>query len=205
MTEAGGVRVADTLSQLVKLSADREEKTASLWYSLVTGAPNHRNIPLSLLTFAINAALAAMVADVLFRNKHFNPSHELSFVRVGYVSPTEANFIIREPDQSKMPITLDILRKLCSALSKSPSAIDHTMKAAMALAFAGFLRCGEFTLAANTRFNPAVNLTRSSVRFIPDMDSADHLILTLPASKTDPFRKGVTIVIAAAPNTSTCR
>ncbi|KAI0820425.1 hypothetical protein BC628DRAFT_1276145, partial [Trametes gibbosa] len=28
-----------------------------------------------------------------------------------------------------------------------------------------------------------------------------HLILSLPASKTDPFRKGVSILVAAAPDT----
>lgn len=104
----------------------------------------------------------------------------------------------------KMPITLDILRKLCTALSESPAAIDRTMKAAMTLAFAGFLRCGEFTLAANVTFNPAINLTRGSIKFLPDMDHADRAILTLPASKTDPFRKGVSIVIAAAPGSITC-
>ncbi|PIL25565.1 hypothetical protein GSI_12373 [Ganoderma sinense ZZ0214-1] len=108
------------------------------------------------------------------------------------------------PRNPKMPITLHILQKLCYALSESRSAIDHTMKAAMALAFAGFLRCGEFTLAPGARFNPAVNLTRSSVKFVPDMDNADHIILTLPASKTDPFCKGVSIVMAAAPGSITC-
>ena len=104
----------------------------------------------------------------------------------------------------KLPITLNILRMLCMALSESTSAIDHTMKAVMTLAFAGFLRCGEFTLDRNAQFNPAVNLMHSSVKFIPDLDCADRIILTLPASKTDPFRKGISIVIATAPATITC-
>ena len=40
---------------------------------------------------------------------------------------------------------------------------------------------------------------------MPSIHSPDHIILTLPASKTDPFRKGVTIYIASAPNSpSTC-
>ncbi|KAG9220331.1 hypothetical protein CCMSSC00406_0006596 [Pleurotus cornucopiae] len=40
---------------------------------------------------------------------------------------------------------------------------------------------------------------------MPSTSEPDHVILTLPASKTDPFRKGVTIYIAAAPNSpSTC-
>lgn len=36
------------------------------------------------------------------------------------------------------------------------------------------------------------------------MDAATHLTLTLPASKTDPFRKGVTVYIAAAPGQPSC-
>lgn len=78
------------------------------------------------------------------------------------------------------------------------------MKAAMTLAFAGFLRCGEFTIARNAAFNPAIHLTRSSVEFIPDMDNATHIRLSLPASKTDPFRRGVTLLLAAAPGAITC-
>ena len=104
----------------------------------------------------------------------------------------------------KLPITLDILRKLCMQLSESQAAFDHTMKAAMSLAFAGFLRCGEFTIGKNTAFNPSVHLTRSSVKFLPDMATATSILLSLPASKTDPFRKGVTILIAAAPGIITC-
>lgn len=104
----------------------------------------------------------------------------------------------------KLPITLDILQTLCMVLSESMSAINHTMKAMMTLTFAGFLRCGEFTLAKNTQFNLAVNLTCGSVKFIPDCDHADCIILTLPTSKTDPFCKGISVVIAAAPATITC-
>ncbi|KAL4251363.1 Phage Integrase-like Recombinase [Pleurotus pulmonarius] len=40
---------------------------------------------------------------------------------------------------------------------------------------------------------------------MPSIHNPDHIILTLPASKTDPFRKGVTIYIASAPDSpSTC-
>jgi alkaline phosphatase D len=48
-----------------------------------------------------------MVADRLFR-EHFYKSDDLSFVRVGYVSEHEAKLLIREPDQSKMPITVEV-------------------------------------------------------------------------------------------------
>ncbi|KAG5732807.1 hypothetical protein E4T56_gene2775 [Termitomyces sp. T112] len=35
-------------------------------------------------------------------------------------------------------------------------------------------------------------------------DSPTHIQLTLPASKIDPFRKGITITVAAAPGRCTC-
>ncbi|KAG5736075.1 hypothetical protein E4T56_gene6313 [Termitomyces sp. T112] len=40
--------------------------------------------------------------------------------------------------------------------------------------------------------------------FIPSFEHATHVRLTLPASKTDPFWKGVTVIVAAAPGCSTC-
>lgn len=103
---------ADETTHLIEAEVDEtiilEEKTQNPWLSFLSGAPNHLNPHLSLLTFVINAALAAMVADVLFRNRFYNPSNDLSFVRLGYVSPSEANFVIREPDQSLMPVTMEI-------------------------------------------------------------------------------------------------
>ena len=54
------------------------------------------------------------------------------------------------------------------------------------------------------RFVPQQHLTRDSVRFLPSFDNATHVQLTLPASKTDPFRKGVTILLSAAPGQITC-
>ena len=84
----------------------------------------------------------------------------------------------------KLLITLNILWMLCMALSELMSAINHTMKAVMTLTFTGFLHCGKFTLDRNAQFNPAVNLMHGSVKFIPDLDYADQIILTLPALKT---------------------
>ncbi|KAJ3979343.1 hypothetical protein F5890DRAFT_1421502, partial [Lentinula detonsa] len=52
--------------------------------------------------------------------------------------------------------------------------------------------------------NPSINLTAGCLEFLPDFDSATRVHITLPASKTDPFQKGITIVIAAAPGRPTC-
>jgi hypothetical protein len=42
------------------------------------------------------------------------------------------------------------------------------------------------------------------VEFFPDIANPTHARLSLPASKTDPFRKGVSIYLAAAPGAATC-
>ncbi|PPQ82917.1 hypothetical protein CVT24_008668, partial [Panaeolus cyanescens] len=103
----------------------------------------------------------------------------------------------------KLPINLEILQKISSTLPSNPSIDDLVFDAAIKLAWSGFLRCGEFTVKG--KFSPSVNLARDSVEFKPSFDDADHLKLTLPASKTDTFRKGVTITISrAASGLSTC-
>ena len=69
------------------------------------------------------------------------------------------------------------------------------MYAAFYLAFAGFLRAGEFTYTARDLGGVDFHkwfLTRRSVRF-----QDDYIELALPASKIDPFRQGVTLTIAA--------
>lgn len=67
--------------------------------------------------------------------------------------------------------------------------------AAFCLAFAAFLKCGEFTHASKDTESPnfdAWHLTRKSVN-----SQADQLTISLPTSKTDPFRHGITLTVAA--------
>ena len=55
-----------------------------------------------------------------------------------------------------------------------------------------------------SKFNASLNLTQNSIQFLPNFDTATHARLSLPASKTNPFRKGVSIAIATAPGCPTC-
>ncbi|KAK3359747.1 PhoD-like phosphatase-domain-containing protein [Lasiosphaeria hispida] len=75
--------------------------------NLLTGAPSPRSLLLSAATFLVNAVLVGLVADRLFR-EHGHTAKDLSFVRPGFISDTEAKLLIREPDQSKMPVTVEI-------------------------------------------------------------------------------------------------
>jgi hypothetical protein len=99
----------------------------------------------------------------------------------------------------KQPITLAVLLALLRHLE--PGTPAH---AACCLAYAALLRCGKFTSRGSSAFNPAIHLPRTSVQFIPSFEHPTHIILTLPTSKTDPFRKGVSITVAAAPGKPSC-
>lgn len=86
------------------------EPPVSSWYSMLTGLPNPRSMALSLVTFLINVACVSMVADRVYSERYIT-ADDLSFVRVGYVSDQEAKLLIREPDQAKMPLTIQVRLK----------------------------------------------------------------------------------------------
>ncbi|RGP79959.1 hypothetical protein FLONG3_1903 [Fusarium longipes] len=83
------------------------EKVPSIANILLTGAPSAARPIASFLTFLINALLIGLTADALYRARWFYPADDLSFVRLGYVSPSEARFVIREPDQLQMPVIFE--------------------------------------------------------------------------------------------------
>ncbi|KAK7430334.1 hypothetical protein QQZ08_003082 [Neonectria magnoliae] len=108
----GGVAVVPTPEVVDEIDIKERivlrEKPAKAWKILLFGAPSGKRPIVSFLTFLINLSLIGLTADALYRARWYYPADDLSFVRIGYVSPTEAKFLIREPDQAKMPITLEI-------------------------------------------------------------------------------------------------
>ncbi|ATY61542.1 alkaline phosphatase family [Cordyceps militaris] len=85
-----------------------EPKPVSSWKILAFGAPNPLDRVSSILTFIINGIFVALTADALFRARILYPADDLSFVRLGYISNEEAKMLLREPDQAKMPVTVEI-------------------------------------------------------------------------------------------------
>ena len=100
---------------------------------------------------------------------------------------------ISKKDQP-IPITLPILRRILTYIRQLPSSFGGATSAkavvtAFTLAFACFLRMGEFT---HDKYDERFNL---SIRnFALAARDGDSSLLTISASKTDPFRKGVTVV-----------
>jgi hypothetical protein len=101
--------------------------------------------------------------------------------------------------RERHPITRDLLLRILTTLDTNTQE-GATYHAAFCTAFAGFLRVGEFTWTSAEWLLGAADfstwhVTRRSVQFL---DADSRLYLTLPASRTDPFRMGITITIAAA-------
>jgi hypothetical protein len=94
------------------------------------------------------------------------------------------------------PITPDILEKLCLPWDSSIRIDDINLDTAWKVAFAGFLRSGEFTYddRADKFTLELTKLTRSDVTF---GEGDEHVRLRLKRSKTDLLHHGVDIVIAA--------
>lgn len=86
--------------------------------------------------------------------------------------------------RERLPISRGLLLQLVGYRDGASHA-DRTLKAAYCLAFAAFLRAGEFTYTMGDRHDPefiSYHLTRQSITL-----ENDRLYVFLPASKTDPF------------------
>ena len=97
--------------------------------------------------------------------------------------------------RERLPLTRDLLLRIVAKIDVR-TLQGAALHAAFCLAFAAFLRVGEFTYSQSdyvdsTDFSQW-HVTRASVKL-----AQSHLELTVPASKTDLFRQGITLMIAA--------
>ena len=98
----------------------------------------------------------------------------------------------------RLPITLGILKRIKPFVIKSSSDHDSVMVwAAACTCFFGFMRAGELKVPSETAFDPAVHLCLADVS-IDCIANPQVLRLRLKASKIDPFRKGVYVVVGRA-------
>jgi integrase len=95
-----------------------------------------------------------------------------------------------KPKLVREPITHDLLKRMVQHCDDSFDGM--TMRAAMCVAFAGFLRVGDFTYA---KWDPSSHLTAISRNHVSFTN--DTVTLLLPKSKTDATAKGTHIPMAA--------
>lgn len=90
----------------------------------------------------------------------------------------------------RLSVTSEIIQALCTRLRQGlfNPLIDLMLETVCTVAYFGFLRCGEFT--CHRSFDPNVNLCVDNVTVFED-----HIALLLRSSKTDPCRKGVSILL----------
>ena len=111
----------------------------------------------------------------------------------------QGSSLIRPP---RAPITVSHLWIMFGFLSASQfSPHNKAMwKSVVLTAFFGLLRVSEFTCAPRS-FDPACHLSPTDISFNRDYSM---MYIRIKASKTDPFRVGITIRIAAIPNHQLC-
>jgi len=104
-----------------------------------------------------------------------------------------------QPDrQPRTPLTRPHLLRILLQL-RSTEYNEIVIRAAFTLAFAGFLRVGEFTYRqSDLELGLAFRNWFLTKRSINLTTGGKHVELTLPASKTDPFRHGIRLLIAAS-------
>lgn len=90
------------------------DATARPWEILLCGTPSPKRRTLSIGALLLNIILLGLTLDMLYTPRLFHHAEDLSFVRLGYVSPTEAKFLIREPNQAVMPLSMEIRPKQAS-------------------------------------------------------------------------------------------
>ena len=100
----------------------------------------------------------------------------------------------------RLPITLSILRQLKQHIVTSTTDLNRVMIwAAACVCFFGFLRAGELTVPSESTFDRTVHLCFSDVS-VDCIHNPQVVKLRLKASKTDPFRKGVDVVLGRTHN-----
>lgn len=83
-----------------------EEKDPEILRTLLIGRPSPSSLLWSAITFLINLVSILLVVDFAYRAYHLHPSHDLSFARVGFVSDTTANLLMRDPNATAYPVYL---------------------------------------------------------------------------------------------------
>jgi len=105
-----------------------------------------------------------------------------------------------------LPITIEVLHHIVATICPLSSFEEATFDAAIKKVFSTFLHCSEFTekKTMSSEAISSIKLTCGEVVLLPNAANPTHAHLTIPSSKSDPFWKGVSVLIAAALHAATC-
>ncbi len=98
---------------------------------------------------------------------------------------------------SRLPTILRQLKAVWEKMTSQPDAV--MLWAAVCVCFFGFLRAGEIVAPSDTEYDESVHLSFGDIR-VDDASNPQYLEIYLKASKTDPFRQGVSVVIGKTDN-----
>ncbi|CAG2241262.1 unnamed protein product [Mytilus edulis] len=126
----------------------------------------------------------------------FDYTNESTLLRLNMIMRAVKRIQGEHNSKPRLPITFQVLGRICNSLRAGvfSTFTDCMLETACTVAFFGFLRCGEFTVSKH--FDSTVNLSVTDVEIL---DS--YAILHLKTSKTDPFRKGVSIQLHKSDHT----
>ena len=106
----------------------------------------------------------------------------------------------RKSPRQYLPITADIMANIYTTLAHTPNDPHCVMIwAACCIAFFGFLRCSEFTIPIQQKFDLEVHLTLNDIA-INNKSTPSVVCFIIKQSKIDPFRQGVDLFLGI-----TCR
>lgn len=122
-------------------------------------------------------------------NPHMEDMSKLEYVIRGVKRLTGG------PTRTRLPITLPLLAQLQGSWRVNQPERDASMLwAAAAMCFFGFLRVGEVVAPSDSTFDPSVHLSATDIS-VDSHSSPTYVAVNIKASKTDPFRRGVTIYL----------
>lgn len=86
--------------------------------AFLTGLPSANAPRATAINIFINVGLSWLALDFLVRGLILYPQADLAFSRIGFVSPTTANLLIREPDPARLPLGIYYQEAAQTDLSK---------------------------------------------------------------------------------------
>ncbi|KAJ5948949.1 hypothetical protein N7454_002256 [Penicillium verhagenii] len=86
--------------------SETPDSSDSALKTLLTGLPSKRSRVWTWATALINVSVALLALDFLVRGFIVYPTEDVTFSRIGYVSPTTASLVFREPDTAQLPVVI---------------------------------------------------------------------------------------------------